>query len=177
MLQTYELISKNKIQLIEFASVKNYLRVDHEFDDEYIRELIDTAVEVAENYLSIILRESKWKVILNSGSLPERLKLNRYIINKIDFIKITKNNDDVFYLNKNQFFFDSTKREIFFNLKINIKKCEIDVSSGYNSVTLPKPLKQGMLEHIAQMYDLRGQNHGLSLSVKSLYQPYKNVRI
>ena len=57
---------------------------------------------------------------------------------------------------------------------------EVTYVAGYNSVAnIPEPLKIGMLQHIAYLYDQRGdmkdyqQTQSLPPMVAKLYQPYK----
>lgn len=176
MYPIYELVSKSKDSFIELGSLKKYLRVDHNYDDEYIIDLIDVALTSAENYLSLQLKETKWKVVY-SDYVPITIKLKNGPVRKIESFKSISFANDTHFLERSFFTLDSSRDEIHLKNHLIINKAEITYLSGYNSITLPIPIKQGMLEHIAQMYDLRGQNQGLLLAAKSLYQPYKKVRL
>ena len=57
-----------------------------------------------------------------------------------------------------------------------IEKLEIQYYTGYAEGRLPAPIRQGILEHLSRLYDLRGSDQTLPLSAKSLYQPYKKMR-
>jgi uncharacterized phiE125 gp8 family phage protein len=59
-------------------------------------------------------------------------------------------------------------------------RIEIVYIAGYgDAAAVPKPIKQGMLSHIAAMYDNRGDGNGAVLPAQTvaLYAPWREVRL
>ena len=173
MQQNIEALQSAKPNFITLNSAKKYLRVNHIHDDEMIKDMLDVVCAMAENYIGIKLSVASWKISIH-GNLPSRIKLLKAPINKIESFKIYKNNGEISYLSKDHY--DLYENYIWMKRGYITEKSEIIYSVGYKVEELPAPIKQGMLEHLAKIYDMRGSDQALPLSAKSLYQPYKIVR-
>lgn len=174
MYQKIELLHRSKSNFITLKAAKQYLRIDHSDDDELIQEMIATVLNIAEDYLGKTLVLSNWKTTIYND-LPETIKLSRSPLNKIIHFKIYKNNDESIDLKDDFYCVDYQFEKIKIRKSFSALKIEITYQTGYE--TLPLPLKQGMLEHLAKIYDLRGVDQAIPLSAKSLYQPYKSMRL
>ena len=175
MYKKTQIIKTNKTEFISLNSAKQYLRIDHEMDDEIIQNLLEIAVVVAENYLGIKLFEACWKITIYEN-LPSVIKLFHGPIARIESFKIYKTNGEILFLNDDYYCLDQFTEILNIKKQHVINKAEIIYHTGYSASKLPAPIKQGILEHLVKMYDMRGSDQGLPLSVKSLYQPYKKVR-
>ncbi len=173
MQQNIEPLMSSKANFITLNSAKQYLRVNHVHDDEMIKNMLEVVCEVAENYIGIKLRLVSWKITIH-GNLPSKIKLAKGPINQIESFKIYKNNGEISYLSKDHY--DLDENYIWMKRGYITDSSEIIYSSGYKAEELPAPIKQGMLEHLAKIYDMRGSDQALPLSARSLYQPYKIVR-
>lgn len=173
MYQSPELLEKSLINFITLKQAKKYLHVDHDQDNQLIEEMIETALVSAENYIGLNLRQASFKISL-FNRLPSIIKIIHRPISAISQFKITKPNGEVIHLTKNNYILESE------NIKLGhyyaIKKAEITYQTGYSQDQLPAPIKHGMLEHIAKLYDLRGTDQILPLSSKSMYQAYRYTR-
>jgi hypothetical protein len=133
-----------------------------------IEEMLEIAVIAAENYTGLSLQESIWKMTIN-GDLPTQIALSHGPIIKVISFNIYTNGvsselDD----------YNIYGEMISLNKHYFMSKAEIIYQTGYK--ILPAPIRQGILEHLAKLYDLRGGDQAMPLAAKSLYQAYKIVR-
>ena len=175
MQQKIELLKSGKASFITLIQAKKYLRVDHSYDDEMISEMLDIACVTAENYMGIKLKEASWKITIYGG-LPSKIRLIHGPINKIEHFKIYRADDEMSYLSNDCYVIDQNNEFLYMRRSYIAEKCEIIYSTGYSQEQFPSPIKHGMLEHLAKLYDFRGGDQDLPLAAKSLYQPYKKMR-
>lgn len=173
MQSNLERLQTSKANFITLNLAKQYLRVNHSYDDEMIKDMLDIVCIAAENYTSVKLKRVTWKMTIY-GDLPIKIKLFHGPINRIDSFKLYKRNGELSYLCKDYYVLGNNE----FNMKRHfiIERAEIIYSVGYEVDDLPSPIKQGMLEHLARMYDMRGSDKVLPVAARNLYQPYKRVR-
>ena len=170
-----QLLESSNINFITLKQVKQYLRVDDDLDNELIEEMIKVALTHAEIYIGRNLKESTWQLSVYD-QLPSRINLMYGPVSKLLKFKLYKPNGEMIYLTDYHYILNQFAEFIDMRVDISMQKCEIIYNTGYDLLTLPSPIKQGMLEHIAKLYDLRGSEKGLPLSAKSLYQAYRKVR-
>lgn len=176
MQQKIELVKSDKSNFIEISKAKKYLRINHEYDDELISEMLETAYVAAENYIGVKLKKAIWKLTIYGG-LPDKIRLVHAPINRVESFKICKNNNEELYITNDHYLLDNNATHIYMRRSYIIKKAEISYSVGFEVQGLPMPIRQGILEHLAKLYDLRGSDQELPLAAKSLYQAYKKVRM
>jgi uncharacterized phiE125 gp8 family phage protein len=175
MYKTTELLERSKTNFITLSQAKQYLRVEHVHDDEMINEMIEIVAEAAENYLCLQLLESKWKLTIYDN-LPSLVKLPYGPVTKIESFKLHKQNQEISYLGEQHFILDKFTEHLLIRRNYSMEKAEIIYHAGYKAEVLPKTIKQGMLEHLSKIYDLRGGDQAMPISAKSLYQAHKRVR-
>lgn len=175
MQQKIELLQSDKANFIALNKAKQYLRVSHNYDDELISDMLEVAVCEAENFIGKSLKKSTWKLNI-FGEIPQRIRLNYGPVNKIERVKIIKNNGEEIYVSHQNYFLDFFKEALYLRRSYICDMAEIIYSTGYPQEHLPSSIKQGMLEHLAKLYDLRGTDHAMPLSAKSLYQSHKIMR-
>lgn len=173
MQQNIEALQSAKANFITIDMAKKYLRVNHVYDDEMIKEMLEVVCAMAENYIGIKLKQESWKITIY-GDLPSKIRLPNGPANKLESFKVYKSNTEVVYLTKDHYIFNQD----YIHMKRGVlaERAEIIYSAGYEVEQLPAPIRQGMLEHLAKIYDMRGGDKAMPLSAKSLYQPYKRVR-
>ncbi len=173
MHQTIELLKRAKPDFITLKALKQYLRIDHLHDDQMIEELIEVAISAAADYTGLSLAESSLKITIYDN-LPSSIKLIHQPISKIEQFKLFRHNGEAIYLAKEHYSLEGE------NIKIKrhyaVERAEITYKVGYAKEQLPAPIKQGMLEHLAKLYDLRGSDQALPIAARSMYQAYKRVR-
>ncbi|MEK6733485.1 MAG: hypothetical protein AABY27_00030, partial [Pseudomonadota bacterium] len=116
---------------------------------------------------------AKWKISIFKN-IPDIIKLKHGPILKIEEFKLLFNDNSI-NLSDEHYLLDKHSETIMLNRIYHAKRAEITYQAGYEEI--PASIKQGIIEHIAKLYDLRGENQSLPASVKSLYQPFKRVRL
>ena len=62
------LTEEPKQEIISLREAKNYLRVDHDFDDELITELIKTSRELMESVTEKSILKQTWQYVIEKGA-------------------------------------------------------------------------------------------------------------
>lgn len=181
------------IEPITLTEAKLYLRVDNTLEDTLISDLIVSARMSAEYFLKSSLITQAWKIAFDDYLSPEEYLPMGPVIGIASVIIQNRNgsmqtiDSSLYYLNaaKNRLLMDSP----LFALSIgNGSRIEVTYNTGYGDASaVPKPIKQGMLAHIAVMYDNRGasmaRDHGEALAMAlpqqtiHLYSPFREVRL
>ena len=174
MHREFSFLNDEAVKLIDLTRAKKYLSIEHKHDDEMIAEMIDMAVIAAENYIGLSLNKRNWKMTVYFD-VPNIIKLKHEPINKVISFKLFTYNDKELSLKEDDYILDKMNDQIIINKHYSVKKAEIIYEVGY--IKLPTPISQGILEHLAKLYDFRGSDSSLPVSAKSLYQPYKRVRL
>lgn len=168
---SYQILSIAEQEIFNLPTIKTYLRISHDYDDPWINELINTAICAAENFLRRTLLPTTIKmhfekiygskITLHSSPISEIKEIAGYTPEKI--ILTT---DD--YIIRDE--------QIIFRSLPNIEYVTVEYIAGYvNQFTIPNAIKQGMMLHIAEMYDSAGITAAISAEVQKLYQPYRKM--
>lgn len=157
---------------VTLSDAKLFTRVNSSSDDSLLTSLITTAREMAEEYLGRSVVRQSYQMIFDD-KISGAVKLLRPPVISINSVKTsakdgaeTTVNSDFYYLNTND--------ELVFEQYISGHKIIIEYNAGYDEI--PEPIKQGMLNHIAALYDDRA-NTEIPLSSVSLYQPYRIIKL
>lgn len=172
MTTDYIVSDVKNIEIWPLDEVKNYLRISHDYDDKLIVSLIDTAIDSAELFTGLSLRTKQIFCKLNHAMKFIRLKYLPILeIEEIILAGKAESNDVT-----SEFGDITTNTE-----RLNIpdqylgKNLEIKYQAGYSEV--PRPIRQGILMHIAAMYENSEDAVILSPQIKDLYAPYRMIKI
>ena len=160
---------------IELTTVKNFLKVDFDEDDELIKKMIKTAIIQCETNINKSISKktfvySIYEIKNNSLILPYSP------INSIESIKIIYLNQTQSILSDNEYFLDSVGGILNFkNRPSNFYRIDIEYKAGLTS--LNDELIQGLLMHIARMYEDRSGYSPIPLNSLNIYKKYKQVRL
>lgn len=164
---------------LTLTETKLYLRVDGTDDDSLITDLIVASRLAAENTLRQSLITQSWKLAFDEY-LTEQVYLPMGPVSSVTNVTLVDregNNQTVsssiYYLNaaRNMLLLDS----ILFSFRV-----EIVYVTGFGAASVvPQDIKQGMLCHVAAMYDMRGMDETIIIPQQSmrLYAPYREVRL
>lgn len=170
----FEIITVEKFDFISLDRIKKFLAIHHNHDDELLQDMLEIAVNAAENYIGSFLKNTLCKIEIYKF-LYNEIEIPYSPIDKIVEIKLTRLNDTELFLKENDYILDSYNNKLKFYQAYIVKKAEIKFYLGFQKI--PMPIIHGVLEHIAKLYDIRGEEKAIPLSAKSLYQSYKKVRI
>lgn len=161
------------------AEAKLYLRVDGSDEDALIGDLIVAARMVAENWLKRSLITQAWKVAYDDG-IPESVWLPMGPVSSVTSVVIVNHDASMQTVDSTNYWLNAAQNALVLNTSLIGFRVEITYATGYgNAAAVPKPIKQGMLAHIAAMYDCRGEAGEALLPEQTvaLYQPYREVRL
>ncbi len=161
-------------ELHTLAEIKNYLRVTHDYDDQLIFNLYQTAIIAAENLLGVSINVKIITALVDKAA--KFIKLRHTKIIEIKSVNILDDKGKLDITNSYGSF-DSNVNQLQINEKYINRNLEIEyVSSFYNNEILP-PIKQGILMHIALMYEYSDHNAQITAQIKDLYLPYRILKI
>ena len=162
---------------VTLAEAKLYLRVDNIDEDTLINQIIKTARISAEKYIGKSLITQQWRLSFDKYA-PMEVYLRRGPIQTVDSVKFFDKNSNETILSSNQYSLSVDNRKLIFEITPLSNSIEINYTAGYGlSASVPNDIKQGMLIHIAQLYENRPFNTALQNRSRDLYFPYKELRL
>ncbi|MCC8484128.1 MAG: head-tail connector protein [Rickettsia endosymbiont of Labidopullus appendiculatus] len=175
---------KNTFRIIELipqaiwslVEVKNYMRIEGDYDDDLISSLIDAAIMAAENFTKLTIITRRVEFVCNIKN-QQNFQLKYQPIKEL--VKITLTNSSEFIeLRSDQYYLDHDRSLLCLNKKLENYQLMVEYIVGYDKMHIPASIKHGILMHIAEMYDRERQNTTyLSTEIKNLYLPYRQLRI
>jgi len=170
---SYKILAIVKQDFLQLGIIKTYLRISHDYDDQWITELICGAISAAENFLRIRLLPIKLRICVQYLHQPNII---------LPFVPVA----EILAVTAHAGLRDIVLREEY-ELDKNMIKLRnapshdyltIDYIAGYQDQTqIPAAIKQGIMLHIAEMYDSRGTIASISHEVQKLYQPYRQMML
>lgn len=193
------LVEKPKDEIVSLSEAKNYLRIDHDFDDSLLDMIIKSTREAMESIIQKSVMVQTWKYTIENSSIGYKLEEDNFPSICCDTVRIPLPKPPVAKIVNIKI----DDREIdsqFYNLKkFNSKFCaclssekvlkakrksqiSIEYEAGISDKTenIPYQLKLANLMLIANAYQERysyNQNSVISRGVKQLLEPFLNLRI
>lgn len=165
---SYKILEQSRQNIITLENVKNYTRISGNNDDILLESMINSAIQIAENFIKISL--VKKQVALEVDNM---LNVKLPLTPVIRIITITV--DDV-AINLSNFLMD--RETLILPKYVEGKKLKIIYEGGYPDASLvPAPIIEGILLHIANMYDARGGGSLQLDGIFALYQPYRKMSL
>lgn len=162
------------------TEAKLYLRVDNTNEDTLISDLIVAARMVAESWLKRSLINQSWKLAFDYG-IPDCVWLPMGPVNAITSVVIVNRDTTTVTIDPSTYWLNAAQNALMLDSMQIGFRIEITYSTGYGAseTNVPTPIKQGMLAHIATMYDSRGETGEVALPEQSvaLYMPFREVRL
>jgi uncharacterized phiE125 gp8 family phage protein len=160
---------------LEYA--KSYLRIDDNGYDHIIIDMIKAVRELAENYLGKVLITQSWQLRVDD-EIPNIINLLIAPVTKIDKIVAVRDDDKAYILAKELYSLKWDQENIEFKYQILAKYIEIFFTGGYGNVEdIPQIIKQGMLIHLANLFENKISIGDLPSATIQLYSPFRKIRI
>lgn len=159
---------------LTLAETKLYLRVDGSEEDALINECISAARQYAEHFLKRSLITQSWKLVMDTA-FPQQLLLPMGPVQAVTSVVTFDETETQTIVATSLYCLNAAQDALVFSQAVSGHRVEARYQAGYgNAADIPKPVRQGMLIHIAQMYENRGeQNLPIPVSALALYQPYR----
>lgn len=156
--------------------VKNYMRIEADYDNALISSLIEAAIITAENFtkLSLISRMIEFTCNIKR---QQHFPLKYAPIKYVDKVTV-KTSEGELALHDKQYYVDQIDSVLCLNEPIEYQEIVVSYSAGFEQCNPPPAIRQGILIHVAEMYDRESSNNiAMSLEIKNLYLPYRQLRI
>ena len=170
----YKILKRHEQRFITLDSIKNYLRISHDYDDEWIMSLVNATIEAAESFLRSKVLKSDIEVIIEYNSGGAKIALPVSPVLSVTKITARSNGHDT-VLHAEDYELRS-EYIVLGNLPL-WHYLKIEYVAGFEDAEIPHMLRQGIMLHIAEMYDNRGTVSSISSEVQKLYQPYRKMMI
>jgi len=188
---------------ITLQDVKDYLRVEDAQDERVLQDLIETARRFCEEHTKRAIMPQTltltvdaydeladplwegWKTGPYINYYKNYIDLARCPVVSVTSVKTYNDADVATTMSASQYYVDNVREparvvlrtgETFPTALRVANAIEVVYVAGYsNQATVPSPLKIGMLQHIAFLYEHRGDMYeGVKMpaSIKTLYGPY-----
>jgi uncharacterized phiE125 gp8 family phage protein len=173
-----ERVTVPAIEPVTLAEVKQFLRVDQTTEDGTITPMIAAARDAAERYLGVSLITQSWKLTLQDY-LPPLVALRFgpvQSITSVTLIPVTGSNQ---VIAASGYRLTADKRGLEVTTPITGNRFEIIYQAGYGSTAsaVPELIRQGILQHVAAMYDMRSADAVLPARALTAYHPYKEMSL
>jgi len=172
-----DLVTPPASEPLTLAEAKLALRVDGSVEDGYIVSLIKAARSSAEEYLRRSLVTQSWQLQFDNY-VPACVSLPKGPVQSVTFVKAIALDFGETTVSSSNYRLNAGKDQLIFNAAPIGMIIQIKYVTGFgDSTDVPYQIKQGMLAHIAAMYEGRDGNVGVPQVTKDLYAPYKVVKI
>ena len=189
---------------VTLQEVKEYLRVDDATDERVIRPYIESARRFCEEHTGRALMTQTLTLFLDAfqdmeSPLWEGMRTGPYLnyyknyvvlprspVVSVTHVKTYNDSDEATTFASSNYYLDSVREpsrivlrtgETFPSSLRVANAIEVQYVTGYTSqYNIPEPLRLGILQHIAYLYEHRGDMYDASLPyppmLRSLYAPY-----
>ncbi len=164
---------------VTLAEAKLYLRVDNTADDTLIGDMIVAARMAAEHFLRRSLVTQAWKVSYDDY-VDVCTPLPMGPVTAITAVESVARDGSTQTVATTAYTLNAAQDAVNFDFIVIGFRVDITYATGYGSASaVPAPIKQGLLAHIASMYDTRGESVDFALPPQAmrLYMPYREVRL
>ena len=169
MRHIYKILEKDSREIVSLEHVKRYLRISHSHDDELLTAFLRAAVEAAEHYTRCHILQKTVRLYIENFTGAE-IDLQVRLLQRVSKIIVGSETIDIDSLHLS-------------NDKIILPHycsgpLELVYDVGYPSYdSIPAGIVQGILRHVAELYDREGVLLGIPEECISLYTPYRLVSL
>ena len=188
---------------LSLQEVKEYLRVDDATDERVVQPLIIAARQFAESHMNRALMQQTITLNIDTAldtenplwegmrTAPDINYYKNYVVlpkspvQSVTSVKTYNDSDTATTMAATKYYVDTQREPARIVLRTGetfptalrvANAIEVVYVAGYTSAyAIPEPIRMGMLQHIAYMYEHRGDMYeaqGAPTLMKSLYAPY-----
>jgi len=173
-----ELSSAPATEPLTASEVKNYLKVSGLDDDTLISNLITSVRQSAENYMKISLISQSWKLSFDSYC-PSVVKLPMGPVQSITSVTAISRDGTETVISSDTYYLSAGNKALIFDATVASLRVEIIYVAGYgdSASDVPAAIRQGILAHIAAIYDGRAGASNVPEQARVMYGAYRVVRV
>jgi len=173
-----ELYQAPESEPITLDEVKTFLRIDGDSENDSISIMISAARMAAEKYMRNSIISQKWKLSFDEITNC-KVSLPYGPVTAIDSVNLISTSGESTEFSDTNYYLTAGNRSIYFSQIPNGRRVEIIFSTGMaeDATTVSALIKQGLLAHIAFMYERKQLDVEPGSTAKSLYNFYRNIGI
>ncbi len=162
---------------LTLSETKLYLRVDSSTEDTLISNMIAAARFAAEAYMRRSLI-TQVRVLAYDNYAPAIIRLPFGPVQSVSSVKLISRTGVETVINSAYYTLAAGNEKIISDSSLLGHRVEITYIAGYgDAADVPDAIKQGMLAHIAMLFEDRGDIAVMPSVAEALYRPYRAVRI
>jgi hypothetical protein len=170
---SYQTLAIHENFVLTLDEVKKYLKISYDDEDAILQNCILSSIETAENFINIALRT---KTISFSSDLGLNAKILVPLLPMLALEQVSlpeKDITDKCCIDQEMLGFEIVNLSSYVN-----KKCRVIYKAGFKDATkIPGAIKQGILCHIAEMYDKQIVNNSFMNEILACYKPFRKILI
>ncbi len=166
------------VEPLTLAEAKLYLRVDTTAEDALITDLIAVARQAAERHLRRSLITQQWTLAYDE-CLPMEVRLPMPPVQEIVRVTLVDKDGGTEDVDESLYHLNAARTKLVFEQILSAHQVEIVYQTGYgdDATDVPPGIVQGMMAHIAELYDGRSRALPVPPSAIALYQPYQEMTL
>ncbi|MDR1289113.1 MAG: head-tail connector protein [Holosporales bacterium] len=172
------IIESPKFQIIELAELKWHLRIEHDYEDEYLNKNIEMATSIIESYIERPIIKKKYKYLshCDDKDRPFRIELP---VRDVDLILSVKQKLPNGSRRKVTFSVDTDRDRTFILINEAKYPIEIKYTAGLieRSHDVPGDLRYATLQVAKNIYSCHDEDVLASDCIKDVIDKYKRVTI
>ena len=173
---TFKVIELIPQQILTLVAVKNYMRIEEDYDDSLISSLIEAAIVAAENFTKMSIVSRRVEFVCNIHNRQEFHLRYKPITQLVKIIGTV--GKETIALQSEQYSVDVDTSILFLNHRLDVEMLLVEYIAGFDQGSVPQSIRHGILMHIAEMYDRERQDTvSLSMEIKNLYLPYRQLKV
>lgn len=162
---------------LSLAEAKLYLRVDGSAEDSLVTDMIVAVREAAETYLNRSLVTQSWQVAY-ADYAPAHVPLPKGPVQAITHVKTRNRAGDEATVNSSLYALAVAEDAVEFESVVMGYAVIITYTAGYGDAEdIPASVRQGMLIHLAALYEDRLGGMELPKAALTLYKPHRIARL
>ena len=163
---------------LSVEETKLFLRVDGTGEDAVIARMIAAAREAAEAYLRVALVSQHWQLAFD-GYAPVCVALPYSPVQRVSAVRVLDAAGQASTVDAAAYHVNAANTQLVFDQQVSGHRVEIDYVAGYGDAAadVPAAIRQGLLHHVAAMFEEREAAADLPRAAERLYVPYREVRV
>lgn len=172
-LNKFKILKEKKQQLVSLKEAKESLRISYDYDDSLIFNLVDFAIDAAENFTS---KSIKTREIEYTSNLQNKTSFPLKYAPILEVCTLTLKTDKGEMEVKN-YHLDAETGLLSLRTPLAGAVLTMRYIAGYSQDSLPLSIRQAILLHVAQMYDSSEQTDLISDEIRNLYGLHRIPKI
>ncbi len=159
---------------LSLAETKLYLKIDEQDEDITLLQMIRAARLAAEKFMRRSLITQRWKMGFDDFA-PARVQLMRGPVQSIMAVTLTTRDGTSQALSGSAYTLSAGNAALRFDISPVAHMVEVEYVAGYGDASqVPYDIQQGLLAHVAYMFEHRGQTN-LPPDTLMQYDPYRVI--